>query len=295
MNHPCCRRTRTPEVMMTIAVAVTLAAGVSSAAADDSEEADPAAPEQVESYIVDQTLLVTAGSQESMSIAATPGTGGGPTIICGWFGLLFGGPEVINVGQVLRPVIGDTYLLWCWYAHDLENLSGHPLVATYTGPGVPGEPADEKDVSDFALASMDFVDPALVVNPGATHIVGIDSWLAVSSQLDYHTVHANAGPVWVSVRPRFRNVVWDLGNGDTVSCTRDRDATTVWEPDVSDQSSECTYTYENSGDGEYDVSATVTWTIMRRTFRQDAWLPWRDFSLTTTHTMQVAELQAAID
>jgi hypothetical protein len=254
-------------------------------------------PDNVAALIVDRTLLVVAGTQDSLRIAATPGAGGGRAIICGWFGVRSTGADPFTVFQVAVPVIGDTYLLWCWYRDTGDSLPGHPVVTDYTGPGIPGEPADDDEVSEFALASLDFERPTPVLNPATDLIVGIDTWLAVTNRLGYPPIHANAGPVWASVWPRFRDVVWDLGNGDIVRCTRQTDATRLWSPEDLRRSSDCAYVYESDGggDGTHTISATVTWTILRRTFRQSRWLAWRDFSLTTTRTVQVTELQAAID
>jgi hypothetical protein len=293
------RPPRFPRTVLTIAACVALVTGSSPALADDTQDETPTEtiPDEVATLIADQTLLITAGSQNSIRIAATPGTGGGRSIRCAWFGVSSSSSVPFDVYQVREPVIGTTYLLWCWYTDDLESLPGHPVVTDYTGPGVPGEPADDDEVSEFALNSMDFASPVPALSPAADHIVGVESWLAVTSPLDYDPIHANAGPVWVSVWPRFRDVRWDLGNGDTVRCTRESDATTVWDPELRDQSSECVYVYPDAGtgDGAHEVSATVTWTILRRTFEQDTWIPWRDFSLTTSQTIRVTELQAVID
>ncbi len=254
-------------------------------------------PDEVAALIADRTLLVIAGSEDSMRIAATPGVGGGRAITCGWFGVRSTGADPFTVRQIAAPVIDTTYLLWCWYPDTGDSLPGHPIVTDYTGPGIPGEPADEDDVSEFALASLEFATPAPVLNPAVDLLVGIDTWLAVTSRLDYPAIHANAGPVWVSVWPRFRDVVWDLGNRDTLRCTRQSDAATVWDPADPQRSSDCTYLYESIGraDGTHTISATVTWTILRRSFRRPRWLPWRDFSLTTTRTVRVTELQAVIE
>ena len=264
--------------------------------AASAAEAAAEVPAGLSSAIVDHTLIVTAGHERSMTLAGTPGEGRGPTIRCGWFGFTADSPEGVDIYQVFDPVVGEYYILYCWYLADLGMLPGYPLIVPYE-LGVPGEAADADDVSEYALASMDFVDPQPVLNPVDVHVVGVESWLAITSRLDYDAIHANAGPVWVSVRPRFRKVEWDLGNGDSVSCTQASDATLVWQPDDPDRSSDCTYLYEATGafDGRHEITATVTWTILRRTFEQPAWRAWRDFSLTTTVSIRVVDLQAVID
>lgn len=291
------------------AILAVLAVTMASLPARVAGQAAPSAgaPDGISGSITDHTLLITAGHRASMRTAAGPGAGTGPTITCGWF-VLDTSTVRIDILQEPAPTVGSTYLLWCWYAADRTSLPGHPVIAEYTGPGLPGDPADADDVGEFALASIDFAAPEQAISPAPVQIVGIESWLAVTSRLDYDTAHANAGPVWVSVRPEFRDVVWDLGNGDEVRCTRDQDATTTWDPARPDRGSACVYTYESAGAGptaeavtdgspaghRHDISATITWTILRRTFEQDDWRPWRSLSLTTTETVPVTDLQAVI-
>ncbi len=252
----------------------------------------------VETRIDDHTLIVTAGAAESLEITGNPGSGSGRTIRCGWFDFIIDGWLVIDVVQIANPEIGQSMLSWCWYADDGTTLAGSPRVVIYTGPTVPGRPTTTEETSQFAIANITFADPVIALNPVGDQVVGIASWLAVTSRLEYPEISAQTGPVWATVRPVFHHVAFDMGNGDIVECTLDGDATTVWDPDgAHNQTSGCTHLYESNGagDGATTISATVTWTIEQQTNLNHAWHHWGSFSLTTTDEIIVRELQAVID
>ncbi len=253
---------------------------------------------RTDTRIVDQTLIVTAGSAESLEITGDPGTGSGRAIRCGWFELIIDGWLVIDVVQVTDPEIGQSMLSWCWYADNRTTLAGFPRTVIYNGPTVPGSPTTTEETSRFAIANITFADPVMELNPVGDQVVGIPSWLAVTSQLDYPQISAQTGPVWATVRPVFSHVSWDMGTGDTVECSLDGDATTVWDPSgPRTQTSRCTHLYESNGegDGATTISATATWTILQQTNLNPAWHLWGSFSLTATDDIIVRELQAVIN
>ena len=252
----------------------------------------------VSTRIEDQTLIITAGMAGSLEVTTNPGTGSGRTIRCGWFELVIDGWLVIEIVQVTAPEIGQSLLSWCWYADNDATLPGFPRIVIYQGPTVPGSPTTTEEAARFAIANITFASPVIELSPTGDQIVGIPTWLAVSSQLDYSQISAQTGPVWVTVKPVFRDVIWHMGSGDTITCTLDGDATTVWDPEgPRNQASECTHLYESNGedDGSSTISATVTWTILQQTNLNPAWHLWGDFSLTTTEEITVRELQAVIN
>jgi len=252
----------------------------------------------VNTRIEDQSLIITAGTAGSLEVTTNPGTGSGRTIRCGWFEVVIDGWLVIEIVQVAAPEIGQSLLSWCWYADSDATLPGFPRIVIYQGPTVPGSPTTTEEAARFAIANTTFASPVIELSPAGDQIVGIPTWLAVSSRLDYSQISAQTGPVWVTVKPVFRDVVWHMGDGDTVTCTLDGDATTVWDPDgPRNQASACTHLYESNGedDGASTISATVTWTILQQTNLNPAWHLWGDFSLTTTDNIIVRELQAVIN
>jgi hypothetical protein len=108
-------------------------------------------------------------------------------------------------------------------------------------------------------------------------------------------VTAQAGLAWATVRTRFVEAVWDLGDGAIVTCTDD--VATTWNPavDAEQQASDCTHTYVDSVPSGYPASVTVTWMLEWINNRTPAdFVPWTAFSLTTPLVIEVDQLQAVI-
>ncbi|MEM9204288.1 MAG: hypothetical protein AAGC53_21820, partial [Actinomycetota bacterium] len=169
-------------------------------------------------------------------------------------------------------------------------------------PGLPGGTVvNEYDVAEYAAASINFTLPAFETSPATEQVVGVRTWLAVTSQLDFAPANAAAGPIWATITPQFRDAEWDLGNGDTVTCTND--ATTLWDPAGPEtQTTECGYVYTTNEDGEpFQGSVTVTWDLFWT--YADPNNPggsigpafFGDISQTTPVEFTVRELQAVID
>jgi hypothetical protein len=245
--------------------------------------------------IIDSTLLVWAGSESDLVITGSPGSTGGRLILCSWHDIGHA-VDTPALGGVENLVEGHYYYIQCHFSDDQTIVAGYPITASYVVGDMPGIAADTAEVARFAVNHLNFESPLPVLSPAGDQIVGVETWLAVTSQLDYPSISADAGPVWATVRPVFRSVTWDMGNGDRVTCTREGGATTVWNRNGSaNQSSGCTYVYGANGDGEFAVNATVTWDILQRNDQNPAEHPWGSLTLATTLTVPVRELQAVID
>ncbi len=243
--------------------------------------------------IVDNSLLVTAGFSSSLQVTGRPGPGRGPRIRCGWFRLVFGGWPTVQVVQVRRPVIGGTYLLYCWYGYGSTLVPGYPLVRVYRGPSLPGSPTSTTEVSRWAVSRIAFERPSLVLNPAGNQIAGVPTWLGVDGRLDYAGVSAAAGPVWAAVRPVFKDVVFEMPNGDVVVCARGP-ATDYYDPaGPPGQTNDCSYPFSSTGRAE--IKATLRWRIWQRTDRNPREHYWGMFALTTRATVDVGQLQAVIN
>lgn len=243
--------------------------------------------------IVDRSLLVTAGFSSSLRVTGRPGPNRGTAIYCGWFRLAFGGYPAVQVVQVRRPVVGSTYLLYCWYRAGDRLVSGYPLVRVYRGPSLPGSPTSTSEVSRFAVSRIDFDHPSFVLSPDGAQITGVPTWLGVGSRLDYAGVSAAAGPVWAAVRPVFRDVVFELPDGSVLVCGRSS-ATTFWDANgPPGQANDCSHAFASAGTSE--VAATLRWTIWQRTNRNRREHFWGIYTARTTLTVDVGELQAVIN
>jgi hypothetical protein len=179
-------------------------------------------------------------------------------------------------------------------------LAGYPQFVIYTPGTITGPVMSTAEVANFAADSITFEAPVPALSPVGEQIVGVPTWLAVTSELDYPAVSAAAGPVWASVRPEFRDVTFTTAIGDEITCDRETGATTLWDPSgPANQSSDCTYTYTSNGSGqdarESEITATITWNLWQRTDQNPAEHFFRTHTETTVIPVTVRELQAVID
>ena len=242
-------------------------------------------------------VVVTAGSSGSLTTTSNPGRPGtGPTIYCGWFHFTGGfGSEVFDlVGDPVSPIVGHVYALNCW-TDDLDDpYPGYPIIRQYPGRReIPGEPVSTGEAARFAIAHIDFELPEIELSPPREQVVGVPTWLAITSRLRYDQVSANAGPVWATVWASFRDVTWDFGNGASRVCTQD--VSKVWDSTTNQpQTSRCTYTYTNSSGSPFNLTATVRWNIWQQTNTNPSWHWWGTISRSTTIPLHVTQLQSAI-
>ncbi len=242
-------------------------------------------------------VVVTAGSSGSLTTTSHPGRPGtGPTIYCGWFRFRggFGSEVIVLLGDPVSPIVGHFYALNCWTDERDDPYPGYPIIRQYPGRReIPGEAVSTGEAAQFAIAHIDFELPEIELSPPHQQIVGIPSWLAVTSQLHYDQVSANAGPVWATVWASFRDVTWDFGNGASRVCTQD--VSKVWDSTTNQpQTSRCTYTYTNSSGSPFDLTATVRWNIWQQTNTNPSWHWWGTISRSTTIPLHVTQLQSAI-
>lgn len=273
-----------------LSIAVVLVLLSSTAASGDSLDG-------IEIEETTSGLLVTAGSSGSLATTSNPGRPGtGPTIYCGWFRFTGGfGSEVLDlVGDRVSPIVGHVYALNCWTDDRDDSYPGYPILRQYRGSReIPGEAVSTAEAARFAVAHINFEQPVIQLSPPRRQVVGVPSWLAVTSRLDYDQVSANAGPVWASVRASFRDVTWDFGNGASRVCTQD--VSKVWDPtNPQAQTSRCSYTYTNSSGSPFNVRATVRWNVWQQTNTNPAWHWWGTITRSSTVSVPVTQLQSTI-
>jgi hypothetical protein len=241
------------------------------------------------------SVTVAAGTPGSLRIVDRPRSSG-PAVRCAWHRLVWGNADPIGTAPVV-PVEGSGYVLWCVHVADGSVVDGYPLLTVYDpADPIPGGAVSSADAARFALDRIRFEEPRPRLSPEAAQIVGVPTWLAVTSQLAYGDATAQAGPVWASVRPVFRDVSWAMGDGTAVVCADDVDV--VWEPGrpADSQSSRCTHVYETaSGPDGHPATVTATWDILWRNDRDpNRWQLFDTLSITTTVPIVADQLQAAI-
>lgn len=246
--------------ILALAIVAVLANTSPAGAAGTSEGGESTTTTTTDIAVVDSTLAVEVGHESELTLTSSRGGRPGRAILCTWWniqGISF--HDVDDVGPI-SPVVGMVYEVRC---HENGTmLPGFPIFVVYD-PLIPPPPTVTVEaVAEHAADSVTFTPPTIEISPSADQVVGVPTWLAVTSDLTYPTVYAAAGPVWAEVTPVLRNVVFDLGNGDSVTCTADTDLYTTWDPSLGDdQTSACTYTYISNGDadGEMFITATATW------------------------------------
>lgn len=194
--------------------------------------------------------------------------------------------------------------LWRMGWSDTEKVEGSPgrwlrkicgqdetSAGTATVIWVP-EKADPEVLAERALRDAELPVPALATSPAADEpqVVNLATWLAVDPAVwTPASVSATAGAITVTTSAEPKEVVWDLGNGDSVVCDGPGTRYDPGRP-AAEQQPDCSYTYRRPG--RYQVTATMVWHV-----RWDAvgFPGGGDLGLSrrsTTTTFDVVEVQA---
>lgn len=159
-----------------------------------------------------------------------------------------------DVGPCTPPCVGDGVL-----------PGGASQDCTPGDPGTPPPPPDlptPGEVADDARKLLPLPAPVIgiVPEPGSDRmgLVGMPVYLWTQDQT-WGTASrtATAGPISVTATARVSRVVWDMGNGDKVTCTTP--GTPYQSSFQANSSPDCGYKYVVPG--EFDVTATATYSI----------------------------------
>ena len=127
------------------------------------------------------------------------------------------------------------------------------------------DPVDPIDLRDEAMDTLTLPLPTVAMNPAGEQVVHVETWLWIDDVIwRTHSRSVSAGGVTATVSASPQQVVWDLGNGDTVACSGPG---TPYDPSVpaEDQRTDCSYTYENTSAGQpgdaYRATATIEWAV----------------------------------
>jgi hypothetical protein len=149
---------------------------------------------------------------------------------------------------------------------------GQWIIPTCSGPGVidPMPPfwvtgaqaavqVDPVVVAQQAAKQLRFASPTIEMAPpdGSPQLVGVASWLWLApGAWQTLTASASAGPVTATATATPSKVVWDMGDGDTVTCDGPG---TPYSSSAADATTDCSYTWPQAG--TYTVTATVYWSV----------------------------------
>ena len=250
------------DVLLLSVIAVYLAVPSTASAALNSEgrgEIRDGAPEAV-------VVVGRSGEVASWRGEGAGSGGGGRVLRCAYYGFsvdLVGGSGVAGVAYDDGPVdpeAGTTYVFACF------DEAGQEVSAAFReyDPGDPfaGVAATERAL-DEARRRLDLPMPEPRLNPPGAQLVGVATWLWLDGPWASASATAAVGPVAATVTARPERVVWEMGDGTTVTCG----AGTPYDParPPSGQHSDCTHVYTRrstgSSGGTYRVTATVAWAV----------------------------------
>lgn len=114
-------------------------------------------------------------------------------------------------------------------------------------------------VGEQAVKQLGFGSPSIEMAPpaGSPQLVGVATWLWLAPG-SWHplTASASAGPVTATATATPSRVVWDMGDGASVTCDGPGTPYSASDPDAS---TDCSYTWP--GPGSFTVTATVYWSV----------------------------------
>lgn len=155
---------------------------------------------------------------------------------------------------------------WCM-EYAIPNGTG-PAACLQSQPhwqeNLPGtEPVDPEELAREAFASIpiDPIDIGIVPEdePGRVGLVGMPAWMwaenASPRQMGPQSASASDQGLTVTLDARVDRVVWNMGDGKTVTCTGP--GTPYQDSYGKKESPDCGYVYTRQG--EYQVSATTYW------------------------------------
>jgi hypothetical protein len=171
-------------------------------------------------------------------------TAGGPSVTAS---LGVGGPQP---GQWVFPVCAGPGVLNPMPPFWVTDAQPPAAGAVQVAPVV---------VAQQAAKELGFGSPTIEMAPpdGSPQLVGVASWLWLApGAWRTVTASASAGPVTTTATATPSKVVWDMGDGQSVTCDGPGTPYSASEPNAT---TDCSYTWP--GPGSFTVTATVYWSV----------------------------------
>jgi hypothetical protein len=114
-------------------------------------------------------------------------------------------------------------------------------------------------VAQQAAQQLGFGSPTIEMAPpdGSPQLVRVASWLWIDpGQWRTLTASAAAGPVTATATATPSKVVWDMGDGNSVTCDGPGTPYSAADPNAT---TDCSYTWPQAG--SFTVTATVYWSV----------------------------------
>jgi hypothetical protein len=134
-----------------------------------------------------------------------------------------------------------------------------PFWVTGAVPAAGTIQVDPVVVAEQAAKELGFGSPTIEMAPpdGSPQLVGVASWLWIAPG-EWHTLtaSASAGPVTTTATATPSKVVWEMGDGDSVTCDGPGTPYSASDPNAT---TDCSYTWPDPG--TFTVTATVYWSV----------------------------------
>ncbi len=171
-------------------------------------------------------------------------TAGGPSVTAS---LGVGGPQP---GQWVFPVCAGPGVLNPMPPFWVSGAQPPAAGAVQVNPVV---------VAQQAVKQLPLASPTIEMAPpsGSPQLVGVATWMWVSpGAWQTLSASASAGTVTTTATATPQKVVWDMGDGDTVTCDGPG---TPYSASAPNATTNCSYTWGQAG--TYHVTATLYWSV----------------------------------
>lgn len=185
-----------------------------------------------------------------------------------------------------RPEDGMIWVFTCPDPAGLGSGLWTGLIFLSHGAGAPGVPTvDPRLLAQQAIASMDLKAPDIGMAPppaSRSGLVGLPVWMWVERTAETTgpvQASASAGGVTVTAEARVSQVLWNMGDGDIVTCGLG----TPYVEGTEGASPDCGHVYAQAssrhmpGGGSWPITATSTWTVT-----------WSGGGLSGTETLELS-------
>jgi hypothetical protein len=174
-----------------------------------------------------------------------------------------GGPSATEAIGVGGPQPGQWVFVTCAGPGVLNPMP--PIWVTNAQPDAGAAQVDPVVVADQTVQQLPLGSATIEMAPpaGAEQLVGVATWLWIEpGAWQTLTATASAGTVTTTATATPTKVVWDMGDGSTVTCDGPG---TPYDPSRPNATTDCSYTWtQPSSDqpgGEYQVTATIYWSV----------------------------------
>ncbi|MDF3141060.1 ATP/GTP-binding protein [Streptomyces sp. T21Q-yed] len=163
------------------------------------------------------------------------------------------------------PDDGAVYTRTCWTTEEFIGLNVNNTVTTFWA-AAPPPAVDPAVLAQQAVDKMTLKGPD-IASPRAAgkYVIGVPMWMWVNQAATTYgpnIASASAGGITVTATAKVTKIVWNMGDGSTVTCNGP--GTLYTESKGMAESPTCGHTFsKTSADagGKFKLTATSTWSI----------------------------------